>query len=464
MRSRTDVVVVLLVAGCVRELPPAGQVVLYVDTDAIVRPAPDAEPDPSTLSPLVDRARIEVLRDGQLLRGSARVVPIDKAMLQERRLSFGIVPPPGVDGVAVRVRLFRADRVFFDEPEAGITLDTTVAVPPVGRDGIAELSVLLRTEDFGLRVGPVEASPGRHAESLVGTWRGGHRVPCDEDARPGETCVPGTAFFFGNPQFRGRRVTDDISEERLVFVSPFFLDVTEVTVGRFRSQWPSLEGKVAPPTRREESPYCTWTDDTTVEADALALNCVPWDTAFAYCESIGKALPTEAELELVTSGLGEEWGFPWGDDEPDCADAVWGLAGIQEAAIEEVRRGSDHCRHGRGVAAGPLSPGQGQRDKIPSAVLRNLGGGEILDLGGNLAEWSRDVWARPSDEFWRGVRPMVDPLSSVSNDADGDARAVRGGDWASTALTTRGGYRRRARTDERSTTIGFRCARPAQVP
>lgn len=456
--------IALATIACERELPPAGQIVLYIDTDAVVREAPGAPDDPSRLSPMVDRARFEVLRDGQPLPNSARDVPIDATTLRDRRLSFGIVAPPGLATAGVRVRLFRADRVFGPEPDAGVTLDTTVALPPVGEDGILEVNVVLKTDDFGLRVGPIAPAPGPPERSLVGTWRGGRRAPCAEGARPGEACVPGASFFFGNPQFRGRTSTNDISDERLVFVSPFFIDVNEVTVEAFRAVWPELAGRVPEPTTRDADPYCTWTLAPETENEQRALACVSWFTAEAYCSALGKTLPTEAQFELVTSGLGEEWAFPWGNDEPDCTAAVWGMAGIPTASLEAIRRGADQCRQVRSDEPGPLPPGRGLGDRISASVLRSAGGAEVQDLGGNLAEWAHDVWARPTDPFWSAVRPMIDPLSTVPNAIDGDMRAVRGGDWASTALTTRAGFRRRRLAAEASPLIGFRCARPAGSP
>lgn len=454
----------LAAVACERELPPAGQVVLYVDTDAIVREAPGTATDPSLLSPMIDRARFEVLRDGQPLPNSARDVPIDAAMLRERRVSFGIVPPPGIASAGVRIRLFRADRVLGPEPDAGVTLDTTVALPPVAEDGIVELNVVLKTDDFGLRVGPIAPAAGRPERSLVGTWRGGRRVQCPDGARPGEACVPGASFFFGNPQFRGRTTTSDISDERLVFVSPFFIDVTEVTVEAFRAVWPELAGRVPEPTRKDADPFCTWTLAPEIDNERRALACVPWATADAYCAAVGKTLPTEAQIELVTSGLGEEWAFPWGNDEPDCTTAVWGMAGIPGASLDAIQRGADQCRQVRTDKPGPLPPGQGLGDKISSSVLRSAGGVEVQDLGGNLGEWVRDAWTRPSDPYWSAVRPMVDPLSTVPNATDGDLRPVRGGDWASTALTTRAGFRRKRPATEQSPLVGFRCARPALSP
>ena len=48
----------VVLVGCTRSLPPRGQIVLYVDTDAIVA---SSNKDPKRLSTQVDRARFEIL-------------------------------------------------------------------------------------------------------------------------------------------------------------------------------------------------------------------------------------------------------------------------------------------------------------------------------------------------------------------------------------------------------------------
>jgi formylglycine-generating enzyme required for sulfatase activity len=439
--------------------PPVGQIVVYVDTDAVVPEPAGATRDATRLSPLVDRARFEVLVDGQAQPGTARDFPIDAEMLRQRRLSFGIVPPPRALNVGARVTLFRADRVAGDV-EAGVALRTTVTLPPVGAEGIVEVSTILHTDDFGAEIGPVPATPGPGTgPSLVNTWHGGHRVPCTGTARPGEACVSGGAYFFGNPQFRGRTTGNDITAERLVSISPFYLDLTEVTVEDFRRELPALfsGGAAAPtpgdPTGDDFTMFCTWTA-VAADHERLPVNCISWATARAYCKEFGKDLPTEAQMEFVTSGLGEEWAFPWGNDEPDCRAAIWGRAGTGVLADYP-----QECRNPTSQS-GAAFPGLGESDRLDSNVLRNGGGLPVLDLGGNLSEWMLDTWARPTDAFWNTLRPMHDPLNTKPSDVDGDNLVARGGNWSLSALTTRAGFRLLHKVDQIDAGTGFRCARP----
>ena len=249
--------------------------------------------------------------------------------------------------------------------------------------------------------------------------------------------------------------------QRFNATSPIYIDVREVTVEAFRSQWSSLQGKVAEPTLRTADAYCTWTAAPEGEGERLPLNCVSWTTARAYCQALGKDLPTEAQLEMVASGVGEETAFPWGNDEPECSQAVWGCAGITTATLDIIRFGSDACRTAR-PDPGPFPAGQGLRDRLSSTVLHNSGSDEVLDVGGNLAEWARDVWARPTDAYWAPVGLMTDPINDTPNALEGDRRPIRGGDWTNTANVTRAGIRRRRGVEEMVPHVGFRCVRPGR--
>ena len=86
----------------------------------------------------------------------------------------------------------------------------------------------------------------------------------------------------------------------------------------------------------------------------------------------------------------------------------------------------------------------------------------MLDVGGNVAEWARDVWARPTDAYWAPVGMMTDPLNTPPNALDGDRRPIRGGDWTTTANLARGGIRRRRGVEEQVPHVGFRCVRPGK--
>jgi formylglycine-generating enzyme required for sulfatase activity len=96
-------------------------------------------------------------------------------------------------------------------------------------------------------------------------------------------------------------------------------------------------------------------------------------------------------------------------------------------------------------------------------VFHMTGVDAIVDLGGNLSEWARDTWAQQADVTWNTSRPMIDPVNTTPSAIDGDQRVARGGNWSLTALTTRGGFRRKRPLTQGSEAVtGFRCARASQ--
>jgi formylglycine-generating enzyme required for sulfatase activity len=103
-----------------------------------------------------------------------------------------------------------------------------------------------------------------------------------------------------------------------------------------------------------------------------------------------------------------------------------------------------------------------------------LTGGEVLDLIGNLDEWTRDHWNRTSEPCWAGQSLLVNP-ECAGLSIDGDYRTVKGGSWNtpptpaairkgqplhSPALAPLAGAPPKP-ARERSQT-GFRCVRPGR--
>lgn len=102
---------------------------------------------------------------------------------------------------------------------------------------------------------------------------------------------------------------------RVFYVSPYWLDVDEVTVARYRAC-------VA-------TGACTEPTDPTVVAhlrdsanDSLPMYGVAFAQAMAFCRAAGGRLPTETEWERAASGP-DGRPFPWGTD-VGCDRANWG--------------------------------------------------------------------------------------------------------------------------------------------
>src|SRR5258708_27903527 len=97
----------LAACGSPSPLPPAGQLVLYVDTDAPL-PGGDGRPRaPLDPAPLFDRIRVEGMRsDGTPCKDCTREVDLTREILLADAVSFGVFPPLAGGGT-LRVRMFR---------------------------------------------------------------------------------------------------------------------------------------------------------------------------------------------------------------------------------------------------------------------------------------------------------------------------------------------------------------------
>jgi formylglycine-generating enzyme required for sulfatase activity len=158
---------------------------------------------------------------------------------------------------------------------------------------------------------------------------------------------------------------------------------------------------------------------------------VTWDAARMFCQTRGKRLPTEAEWELAARGDTPRR-FPWGDDDPRCDGVVLARAeGLPCTAL----------------SAGPEDVASAPQDWTPE---------RIAGLGGNASEWVHDAFELP---YYPSCGDCKDPRVDGDPNAD-DNRVFRGGAWASKNFarsSARGRWKRTSLADS----IGFRCAADA---
>jgi formylglycine-generating enzyme len=417
----------LCAAGCTSELPPEGHVRLHVATDAPV-PA------------LFDRLRLDIVRPGE----TEPCAGCSREFAAAQPASVVIAPEADVAGIRVRVRLYRHGGTLAAEPRPASSIETVFALPPIAAEGETELTVTLAAADVGHPVGsldaPVAAQEG--APPVLESWAGAIERPCEGEPGAGEVCVPGGAFWMGDPRLDFSAAYDlDGGLERLVVLAPFFLDAEEVSVAAFRASGlaHTLEPGVSddPHEAGGNIPGCTYTTPPS-DNDALPTNCVSWQRAAAYCAALGKALPTEAELEYA-AGARASAAYPWGEDDPRCEDAVYDREG--------------DCAE---LGGGPLAPGSGVRDRLA------LGGATLVDLAGNVSEWAADRWNREHEACW-GVGLFVDPLCDTPSAIDEDGRTIRGGAFDSSVVLLRAAVRSRVFNEmfAVSAKVGFRCSRAA---
>ncbi len=446
---------------------PTGQLFLHVDTDAPVPPTPGVRVDPARPRALFDQLRIEILRDGApALDRGARDFGVDEGMFQDGRVSIGIAPAVGDAGLSARVRLFRGDRVVAGEPPARITLERDVALPALGATDVVHLTVRLHVDDIG-QPQSGDPDPGEPGPSEVGQWSGAQPVPCATAAGADEACVVGGAFYMGDPALGELGGGTDADQERLVVVSPFFIDLRPRTAGQFRTQ--ARGGKLGfsgdylewsgdqDPTKTEA--WCTIANgpsagDPDDSRTRLPVNCISYDTGRILCLSYDRDLPTEAQFEFIASGRGAEWGYVWGNDEPDCASAVWGRGGVGVHIFYP-----DTCRPPDTIG-GLLPSGSALLDRVTLIDPVSGESREVVDLAGNVGTWALDQWSRQDEAYWSQPGVFHDPLADLESPADGDAHSERGGGFYLPTAPLRAAFRQNLFGTNADPSAGVRCARP----
>jgi formylglycine-generating enzyme required for sulfatase activity len=218
---------------------------------------------------------------------------------------------------------------------------------------------------------------------------------------------------------------DDEKPGRTVDVDTFKIDKTEVRVGDYArcvsAKACSTEGVTTPFYEGQEQPefaeFCNW---QRAGRENHPMNCVNWDQARAYCEWVGKRLPTEAEWEKAARGT-DGRKYPWGN-------AGYGGGGKVANIADESA--------GRRYPAWPVAKGYDD-GYVGTAPVGSFPMGEsptgALDMIGNVWEWTADALE--------------------------GGRVFRGASWDADPQTSRVSTRRRRDADRRGPAVGFRCAR-----
>jgi gamma-glutamyl hercynylcysteine S-oxide synthase len=148
---------------------------------------------------------------------------------------------------------------------------------------------------------------------------------------------------------------------------------------------------------------------------------VTWSEANEFCRAHGKRLLTEAEWEKAARGNDGNL-FPWGRTAPAPGLAVFGQYHVHEIPL---------------VAA----VNSGEEGQSPFGIRH---------MAGNVGEWVQDWFGFD----YYSIMPERNPKGPNS----GRYKSVRGGSWKSHPNLLRTPSRNGAVPDQRSATIGFRCA------
>jgi formylglycine-generating enzyme len=223
--------------------------------------------------------------------------------------------------------------------------------------------------------------------------------------------VPAGEFTMGSDEG-----DDDEQPVHRVYLDHFYLDTFEVTNGRFAKFVAAIQS---------EPPWGFADQATPVVYAERPVRWVNWLEATGYCLWAGKRLPTEAEWEKAARGT-EGRVYPWGNEPPTAAHAVFGL----KEGAETVAPVGDH----------PLG-------RSPSG---------IHDLAGNLYEWVSDWY----DDAFYATPPTRNPRGPV----EGTTKGQRGGSYINSPYRLRSAFRTKADPTEHDPHVGFRCAQDTPAP
>jgi formylglycine-generating enzyme required for sulfatase activity len=428
-----------------------------------------------------DAFHLDVSLDGTRWGGADRSRPQPGAASDSVEVDFTPSYPRGgnvdvtVVALAGGLEIARGETVHALDPSCtALTVALTAPPTPDGSVDAIDAAVagdLAQPPDLAQVDGALVGGPS--CQNLAPTCGpNGNDSCCASSVLPG---TQGATFYRGYDGVTKGAIVDGNDYTVMAFptmLSPFRLDLYEITVGRFRnfvnagmgiqgatpmagaganhvagSGWDSAWNNSVPPSRTVlltqiacDPVFATWAQAAGTNDD-LPMNCLTWFEAFAFCVWDGGRLPTEAEWNFAASGGTEYRIHPWPNGvSPTPADYI--NSTLLTYGSDTACYGGSNTLHGCTLA-----------DIFPVGT-RPAGVGKWgqMDLSGNMAEWVFD--------WYSDVLPT--PCNDCATVTQGayNQRALRGGDFSNAPKWQ---YVNRKKSQDPSTPIwnalGARCVR-----
>jgi len=258
--------------------------------------------------------------------------------------------------------------------------------------------------------------------------------------------VPGGTFSMGTDlsavpdlltRFNLKRaeIFADETPRHSVKVDPFYLDKYEITNSEFKRfvekhpEW--QKSKISAQLHNGKYLEDWIGNNFPKDRGRYPVVFVTWYAAVAYCQSLGKRLPIEAEWEFAARGGLDNNAFPWGNEPADKTRANYSASGF-----------------GAAIKVGSYKPN----------------GYGLFDMTGNVWEYLADEWVK----YPAAAETTIDPIAGGDFFDSGDSylsvktrRVIRGGSWGGSPVNLRVTYRDSHPVDGAGNHVGFRCAMPA---